>query len=131
MAQTLQRIYSDIDLTFRKTPGKNDISISYDEMAVVRSIRHLLLTKKYERPFDSGIYSGVETMLFEPISPLTANVLKVEVQNVIERLEPRAKIDLITIDPDYDNNAYSVFLQFYVGNNTQPTAINLLLERTR
>jgi len=37
----------------------------------------------------------------------------------------------VTIDEQVDNNAYSVGIEFFIGNNVQPTTINLILERTR
>lgn len=131
MAQTLQKIYSDIDFNFTRTPGRNDIALSYDEMAVIRSVRNLLLLKNYEKPFQPAIGSRVNQVLFEPISPITSSTLRTEIEAVINNFEPRARIDFVTVKEDYDNNAYSVSIQFYIGNNVQPTAINLILERTR
>lgn len=131
MAQTLQKIYSDIDFNFTRTPGRNDIALSYDEMAVIRSVRNLLLIRNYEKLFQPAIGSRVNQILFEPISPITAGTLKQEIEQVINNYEPRAKIDIVTVVEDIDNNAYSVTIQFYIGNNVQPTAINLILERTR
>lgn len=65
MAQTLKKIYSDLDFAFTKTPGKNDISLSYDEMAVIRAVKYLLLTKHYERPFQPTLGSGIEQFLYD------------------------------------------------------------------
>ena len=131
MAQTLKKIYSDIDFSFTRTPGRNDVAVSYDEMAVVRSVRNLLLTKNYEKLFQPAIGSRVNQLLFEPLSPITAGTLKLEIEKVINNYEPRAQIDIVTVVEDPDNNAYRVAIQFYIGNNVQPTAINLILERTR
>lgn len=131
MAQTLKKIYTDIDFSFKRTPGKNDIALSYDEMAVIRSVRYLLLTKKYERPFQPNFGSRIENLLFEPVSYLTSQSIKTEIENTINYYEPRVKLTQVTVDEDPDNNSYSVGLEFFVGNNSQPTAINLILERTR
>lgn len=131
MAQTLKKIYSDIDFSFTRTPGRNDVALSYDEMAVIRSVRNLLLTKNYEKLFQPAIGSRVNQLLFEPISPITAGTLKIEIEKVINNYEPRAKLDIVTVVENPDYNAYSVSIQFYIGNNVQPTAINLILERTR
>jgi phage baseplate assembly protein W len=131
MAQTLTKRYSDIDFTFTRIPGRNDIALSYDEMAVIRSVRNLLLTKNYERPFQPSIGSGIEMMLFEPIDFLTAQSLRNEIQSAIENFEPRVRIDSILVTADPDNNSYDVNLRFFIGNNVEPTAINLILERTR
>lgn len=131
MAQTIKKLYSDLDFTFTRTPGRNDIALSYDEMAVIRSVRYLLLTKNFERPFQSNIGSRIESLLFEPVDALTAQSLKSEIETVIDNFEPRVSLVQVTIYEKPDDNAYSVTVQFYIGNNVEPTAINLILERTR
>jgi phage baseplate assembly protein W len=131
MAQTLNKLYADLDFSFTRTPGKNDIALSYDEMAVIRSVRYLLLTKNYERPFQSNIGSRIEQLLFEPVDYLTAQSLKAEIETVVNNFEPRVKLIQVTIYEKLEDNAYSVSLEFYIGNNVEPTAINLILERTR
>ena len=131
MAQTLKKLYSDLDFSFTRTPGRNDIALSYDEMAVIRSVRYLLLTKNFERPFQSNIGSRIQSLLFEPIDALTAQSLKSEIETVIDNFEPRVSLVQVTIYEKPDDNAYSVTIQFYIGNNVEPTAINLILERTR
>ena len=131
MATTLTKLYSDLDFSFTKTPGRNDIALSYDDMAVVRAVRYLLLTKHYERPFQPNLGSGIEQLLFEPISPITASTLKTEIESVITNHEPRVNLVQVTISEDIDRNAYSITIEFYIGNNVQTTSVNLILERTR
>ena len=131
MAQTLKKLYADLDFSFTRTPGRNDIALSYDEMAVIRSVRYLLLTKNFERPFQSNIGSRIESLLFEPVDALTAQSLKSEIENVLDKFEPRVSLVQVTIYEKPDDNAYSVTIQFYIGNNVEPTEINLILERTR
>ena len=131
MATTLTKLYSDLDFSFTKTPGRNDIALSYDDMAVVRAVRYLLLTKYYERPFQPNLGSGVTQLLFEPIGPITTTSLKSEIETVIRNHEPRVNIVQILVEEDVDNNSYSVSIEFYIGNNVQTTTVNLILERTR
>ena len=38
--------YTDLDLTFAPHPAKKDLMISTGELAVVRALKNLLLTKK-------------------------------------------------------------------------------------
>ena len=70
-------------------------------------------------------------MLFEPVSFLTAQDLKTEIETTINNHEPRVRLIQVTINEQVDNNAYSVGIEFFIGNNVLPTAINLILERTR
>jgi hypothetical protein len=131
MATTLTKLYSDLDFSFTKTPGRNDIALSYDDMAVVRAVRYLLLTKHYERPFQPNLGSNVQRLLFEPATPLTVSSLKTEIETVIKNHEPRVRLVQIIVEEDVDNNSYSVSIEFYIGNNVQTTQVNLTLERTR
>jgi len=127
----LTKIYSDIDFTFTKKPVIGDVALSYDELAVIRSIRNLLLTKHYERPFNPDIGSNIDAILFEPISPVTATSLEKEVELVIKNYEKRAKLKEIIIVPYPDKNAYDITISFYIENATLPTSVTLLLERNR
>lgn len=127
----LQKIYSDLDLTFRKLPVTNDVALSYDEQAIVRSIRNLLLTGFYERPFQPKLGSNLNKLLFEPADQLTANLIESEVKNVISNFEPRVTINTITATASPDENSFNLSMTFFVGNNTQATSVTLLLQRSR
>jgi phage baseplate assembly protein W len=127
----LSKIYSDIDFTFTKKPVTGDVALSYDTQAVIRSIRNLLLTRNYERPFNPDLGSNLDGLLFELISPLTATVIEREIQTLVENYEPRATIDNVIATPLTDQNAYNISLSFYIENATLPTTVTLLLERNR
>ena len=128
---TLSKIYADLDLTFSRLPVTNDVALSYDEKSVIRSVRNLLLTNFYDRLFQPEIGSNLTKLLFENVDALTASLLQNEISNVIKNYEPRVSIEYITVTPDEDNNNYSVSLSFFIGNNSTPTAVNLLLQRSR
>jgi phage baseplate assembly protein W len=128
---TLTNIYSDIDFTFTKKPVTADVALSYDQQAVIRSIRNLLQTNHYERPFNPDLGSNIDGILFEPISPLSANALKKEIQVTINNYEPRATLKDLQVTVQPDMSAYNVSLSFYIENATLPTTVTLLLERNR
>ena len=124
-------IYSDLDLRFLAQPSTGDVSMRYDEQAVIRSIRNLLSTNLYERLFQPTLGSTIGQLLFEPVSPLTASQIEDEVARMITNYEPRATIDQILVSARPDSNAFNVYLSVYIGNQTQPTAINIILTRSR
>lgn len=128
---TLSKIYSDIDFTFTKKPVVGDVALSYDSQAVIRSVRNILLTRHYEKPFNPDFGSNIDAILFELVSPLSAASLEREIRTSIENYEPRAKLSEIVVNPQPDKNAYSVSLSFYIENATLPTTVTLLLERNR
>ena len=127
----LQKIYSDIDFTFTRKPSGGDVALSYDQQSVIRSIRNLLLTNTFERPFNSELGSNINALLFEPISSLTASQIKNSVTHVINRFEPRVNLQSVVVDPSPDTNSYSVTVTFFLLNATQSTTLSLILERNR
>jgi phage baseplate assembly protein W len=124
-------IYSDLDLTFLRQPATGDVAIKYNEQSVIRSIRNLLSTNLYERLFQPEIGSQLNNLLFEPVSPLTANLIENEIVRMLSNYEPRAKISQLTVTADPDSNQFNVSLYVFIGNQTTPTAISLILTRTR
>lgn len=127
----LQILYSDLDLTFNIHPVKEDLVLSVNEKAVMRSVRNLVLTNHYERLFQSEIGSNVRKMLFENIDMSTANYVEREIYDVITAYEPRAKNVFVRVDAYPDENALRANVMFYIDNSTQPTVVDMLLERTR
>jgi phage baseplate assembly protein W len=126
-----QHIYSDLDLTFLPSPATGDVSMKYDEQAVIRSIRNLLNTNLYDRLFQPDVGSTLNQLLFEPVSPLTATLIQNEIVRTLTNYEPRATINSLVVSANPDSNQFNVALTVFVGNQTSPTAINLILQRTR
>ena len=52
--------YKDLDLFFSKKSVSNDVNTVTDITAVKRSVRNLVLTNHYEKPFHPEIGSGVK-----------------------------------------------------------------------
>jgi len=129
MASTI--IYSDLDLRFLPNPVTGDIAMSYNEQAVIRSIQNILYTSPYEKLFDPTVGSGIPALLFEPVSPLTASSIEDEIVRLISNYEPRATIYQLNVSANADQDSFQVSLYVFIGNNTTPTAINLILQRNR
>ena len=128
---TLQKIYSDLDMMFTRQPVTNDVALSYDEQAVIRSVKQLLLTEYNERPFQPLLGSNLSALLFENVDYLNEGAIRDEIQVTLENYEPRAIVQSIDVQALPDQNSYFIKLTIYIGNNTAPTDINLILERTR
>ena len=123
--------WSDLDLNFQAHPITKDIVKKKDIEAVKRSVKNLILTNRYERPFHPEIGSSVIGMLFEPVSPTTSVVLKQRILEVIENYEPRAIVNDIEIFGDIDRNGYEITIIFTPLNSLEPVQIELFLERLR
>ena len=110
------RQWRDLDLFFGKKQGSGDISKITDIEAVKRSVRNLILTNFYEKPFHPEIGSGVRDMLFENMSPITSVVLAKKIEDVVENFEPRARLVGVRALPNLDRNEYEVTIEFFVVN---------------
>ena len=125
------RIYKDLDLNFGRNPITNDVNKLTDVEAVKRSVRNLINTNHYERPFHPEIGSDVRALLFENMTPLTALNLERKVQEVLQNFEPRAKISSVIAEPIEDRNAYHLQISFYVVGIQTPVVVETFLQRLR
>ena len=125
------RIYKDLDLDFGRNTTTNDVNKLTDVEAVKRSVRNLINTSHYERPFHPEIGSSVRGLLFEPITPLTSLNLQRKVEEVLTNFEPRIRLVQVLSRPNADLNRYSLRISFYVIGSTLPVTVETFLERLR
>ena len=125
------RIYKDLDLDFGRNTVTNDVNKLTDVEAVKRSVRNLINTSHYERPFHPEIGSSVRALLFEPITPLTSLNLQRKVEEVLNNFEPRIRLVQILSRPDADLNRYALRISFYVIGTPLPVTVETFLERLR
>ena len=125
------RIYKDLDLDFGRNTVTNDVNKLTDVEAVKRSVRNLINTNHFERPFHPEIGGNVRALLFENMTPLTALNLQRKIEEVLSNFEPRAKITQIIADPDIDRNGYRLEIRFYVIGIQNPITVETFLERLR
>jgi len=125
------RTFSDLDFMFTAHPVTKDITRRYDENAVKASLKNLILTSNYERPFHSEIGSQVRALMFEPASPMLSQMLKRAIIDVVNNFEPRVFLDDVTVGFAPDSNAVYITVEFRIVNTERPLSLDLVLERTR
>ena len=125
------RIYKDIDLDFGRNTVTNDVNKLTDVEAVKRSVRNLINTNHYERPFHPEIGSGIRGLLFEPITPLTSLALQRKVEEVLLNFEPRISLVQVLSNANIDRNSYDLKIMFYVIGSEEPVEVETFLERLR
>ena len=125
------RNFVDLELNFSIHPIRKDISTYKSEYAVINSVKNLILTNHYEKPFRPQVGSNIRRLLFENIDSIIAAQIERAVTETIENFEPRVSVSNITAIPDPDNNRYNLRLEFFVINQTSPITINFFLERIR
>ena len=129
--KTNTRTWTDLDLDFQAHPVTKDIVTKNDVEAVKRSIRNLILTNRYERPFQPTLDGGVTRHLFENATPITKSNIETAVRACISNFEPRAIVINVLVGGNIDRNGFDVTINFRVVNQPDPVTIELFLERIR
>ena len=125
------RDFRDLDLSFNIHPVRKDVNVHKSERAVINSIKNLVLTNHYERPFQPELGSNIRRLLFENVDSVMAAQIEREIEETIENFEPRAQISNVTAIAAPDENKYNIVMEFFVINNPNPITINFFLERIR
>ena len=128
---TSERIFKDLDLNFTLHPVKKDVSKHINEYAIINSVKNLVSTNFYEKPFRPEIGSSVRNLLFENVDPLVASRLERAIAETISNYEPRVTVTNIRAQASPDENAYAITLTFVIVNNPIPITIDFFLERIR
>ena len=126
-----KRVFSDLNLDFQNNSATKDITKITDVEAVKRSVRNLINTNHYEKPFHPEIGSNLRAMLFEPIRPQMTHSISKNVENLLNSYEPRCRLVQVFTLPDIDRNSYRCQISFYVVNHPEPVLVESFLERLR
>jgi phage baseplate assembly protein W len=125
------RDFIDLNLDFARNVVTNDIVKIEGVDAVKRSVKNLIQTNFYERPFHPEIGCGVRELLFENFTPVTGIFIQRKVEEVITNYEPRARISSVTVNEQPDRNGIDVTVYFYVMNMPNPVSVTTVLQRIR
>lgn len=129
MALPDQNIFTDLDATFTKHPVTSDIGRSTNVDAIKRSVKNLLLTKRFERPFEPEVSSRVAGLLFEPLGATTELAIQKEIYNALETYEPRIVVDDVLVNANSQEDGYNVGIVFSIVNSFERLEIEFFLSR--
>ena len=95
-----QKNWVDLDLAFMAKPGsmvdgvmKGDVYMKKDTAAVMQSVRSIVLTNFYEKPFNPSFGSNVRSMLFENKENYSESMMRQRIFESIGLYEPRAIVE--------------------------------------
>ena len=128
---TLTYTYSDLDLDFTKHAVSKDVGKKYDVEAVKKSVRHLVYTMHYERPFHPEIGCMVHSLLFENATPMMAVAVQRTIEDTLNNLEPRIRLLDVMVIPREDENAFEITIVFNVVSQNEPVELSLFLKEVR
>lgn len=127
-----ERAYSDIDLTLNANiiseSDKGDIYKKLDAASVKQSLKNLILTNRFEKPYRPAFGANLGSKLFELIDETSGNEVIDSIKKSIERYEPRAKILNIKVFANPNSNSLSVTLEFRIINTSVSESFNVNLK---
>jgi len=87
-----QEIFSDLDLSFIAHPITGNVGRKTNRESVRQSVKSLILTDYFERPFKSDIGCSIRYFLFELFTPPVKQQMERAIKEVIKNYEPRADV---------------------------------------
>jgi phage baseplate assembly protein W len=127
----IAREFKDLDMNFTLHPIRKDVNKLVAERAVINSIKNIVLTAHYEKPFNPDFGSNIRRLLFENLDNLTASAIEREIEETVRNYEPRVNLLETTARADFENNGFKIEMKFMIINQTQPLSITFFLERIR
>ena len=125
------RIYKDLNLNFTKNPATKDVARLFDVQAIKRAVKNIILTNKYEKPFNSDFGCNLRGFLFENITEPLLVIIKDRVAMAIEKYEPRVTVEDVVVNDDQDKNGLSIMVSFLINGTEAPVSVSTFLQRVR
>lgn len=122
--------YTDLDLLFVANPISGDVTTKKDADAVKRSVKNILLTNHYERPFKPNFGANLRSRLFELDEVGGRKNLERDIVETLSALEPRITNIKVQI-ADLDNNNLDVRVAYIVKNGLRQSQVDFKVSRVR
>jgi phage baseplate assembly protein W len=124
------RVYKDIDLTFVKKPS-GEIYKKTDAAAVKQAVKNLLLTNKFEKPFQPEFGGDLNNLLFELVDNDTVYEIDGAIREAIRKYEPRARVRQVATNLQPDANSISVTVTFQIISTEEIVTLDTTITRLR
>ena len=132
LLERVSRSFKDISASFQINPLNNDIEALKNENAIARSIRNIVFTTPGEKFFQQNFGSRVSESLFENMDEITSLTIRDEIENSINKFEPRVNLKSVRVNPDFDGNQYDVIITYeIIGADILEQQLEFVLQPTR
>ena len=125
------RIYKDLNMSFTKNPATKDVARLFDVQAIKRAVKNIILTNKYERPFNPDFGCNLRGFLFENITEPLLVIIKDRVAMAIEKYEPRVSVEDVVVKNDIVKNGINIQVSFLINGVEAPVTVSTFLQRVR
>ena len=118
-------------MQFLQNPNTGDASVKSGSNAVKEQLKSLILTKKFERPFQPGIGSNIMDLLFEPGDIITEKLIEDEIRSVVENYQENVDILDVIVNSEREGEGYRIKIIFSIANESEPVTFTTFLSKTR
>ena len=87
------------------------------------------MTNRGEIPYQPTRGSNVRRFLFEQMTPQTSHDIKEDVIQAIMNEERRIDLIGVTVEPNYNEQHYTIVIVFSILNQVTPQSVTITLER--
>ena len=126
-----KKSWADLNLKLTLHPIRKDIIPLRDDQAIKNSVKNLILTNFFERPFQPQVGANLRGLLFEPADAITKYELSDGVKQVLIDYEPRIRVNRVGIEDQSDRNAYRITVHFQIIEMDLNTEVQVVLQRLR
>jgi phage baseplate assembly protein W len=125
------KAFSDLNLKLTLHPVRKDIMPLKDDAAIKNSVKNLLLTNFFERPFQPDLGANLRALLFEPADAITRVAIRDSVKNTLIDKEPRIEDITVIVENDDANDAYRLTVGFSIKQIEKTETVEIVLKRLR
>jgi len=125
------RIFKDFSFVFNKHPTSLDLVKKNDDDAIKQSLKNLILTKHYERPFHPEIGCQIHSLLFENWDPVVEKLMQQTIIDLVNKFEPRVRLIDVKINAQPDLNSVDITIEYQIINSERPVTFTTSLTRVR
>ena len=125
-----KNLWKDLDLLFRVHPVTGDVVTRTDVEAVKRSVRNIVLTNKYERPFKPNFGTSLRELLFELNTSRQLRKVQRRIKETLEKTEPRI-MNVSVLLSNNDSHEVNITIVYDIKNSIRNQEQEFTVTRAR
>lgn len=124
--------FKDISMSFQTNPLTKDLIAMKNENAIARSVKNIVFTNPGEKFFKPKFGSSISNSLFENADDLTAVQIQTQIEESVQRYEPRVTLRTVDANVNIDDNSFDVVIVYdIIGADIPTQQLEFVLQPTR
>ena len=142
-AQERGYVYSDLDFVFNPSPAytaaglSGDVVRKYDADSIKQSVKNIVLTNRYERPWKPTMGCNIRDMLFQNFEePWVRWEIQSRIRDELQKWEPRITVQNIFLAEHRDYSILNIQVDFTINPiggivTSELVTVKIQMERLR